>query len=930
MFKSWRSEKKKIKMVFKLQFQATQVPRLKKPALFVSLMPDDVGKPTFKLEKTAVQEGTCTWEKPVYVNVKLVKEMKTGKLHEKIYHFIVSSGSSKSGYLGEASIDFADFAEEAEPMTVSLPLKFANSGVVLNVTIQKMQGGIDQRYIEENGESEVSNDVSLKTQMQNEDADRNGESFAEDRSLENEEEGSFKSNAGSNAITPKNRLHRRSSTEWSLGSASDGSLFDSINSLEDNLPRESQDAPSDTVEKLKTEVSNLMRQADLSELEMQSLRKQIMKENRRAQDLSTEMADLKVEKDALKVECEKLQSSQKSAGGEELLKQLLAENKDLRVKVEEIRRELGHEKDVKTNLQLQLQKTQDSNAELIHAVQDLDELLGQKNVEVSRLSSKLELRNDGQELEKRCKCNAKDNEEQLPISEPEKVDGEENDRSELHQLEQKITDLCDEIEMYREDREKLESYIERLTQDYDDLKQENHVISSELEQNQVEELRRQNECSESAAKITELESQLQWLEGKFKKQTQELSESVISINELDCQVKGLEKELEKQAQVFENELEAVTNAKIEQEQRAIHAEEALRKTRWNYASTAERLQEEFKRLSVEMAGKFEENEKLTAKAMAETEELRLQNKILEDKLQEAAEELVLIKDQNKIKVEEVSTHLDFKTKHVEQMSVELEGVSNQLRDVKKREEEKQEAFSVEIQMLKTKIEKLNKEGNVVPEHSKQDDELRDQLEQMRISLAETRNLLESSKKDRDELQRNCELAKKEAGKTQEELCTLRSSKEEKENTIKELISEMEMLRTQHEDLRHCLSNEELQKETLQKQILQLKDELHKVQDVRKLEERKIIQDLPHSKRSTTKNKLARKEDNTAILERNESDLAELLKEMALLKERNKSMETELKEMEERYSEISLKFATVEGERQELVMTIRNLRNGKKN
>lgn len=43
-------------------------------------------------------------------------------------------GSSKSGYLGEASIDFADFLAETKPSTVSLPLKFANSGAVLHVS----------------------------------------------------------------------------------------------------------------------------------------------------------------------------------------------------------------------------------------------------------------------------------------------------------------------------------------------------------------------------------------------------------------------------------------------------------------------------------------------------------------------------------------------------------------------------------------------------------------------------------------------------------------------------------------------------------------------------------------------------------------------------------------------------------------------------
>lgn len=55
----------------------------------------------------------------------------------------------------------------------------------------------------------------------------------------------------------------------------------------------------------------------------------------------------------------------------------------------------------------------------------------------------------------------------------------------------------------------------------------------------------------------------------------------------------------------------------------------------------------------------------------------------------------------------------------------------------------------------------------------------------------------------------------------------------------------------------------------------------------------------------------------------------LSSEVALLNERNKHMEEELREMQDKYSEISLKFAEVEGERQQLVMSLRNLKNGKK-
>ncbi|KAL4395345.1 hypothetical protein HN51_023287 [Arachis hypogaea] len=43
--------------------------------------------------------------------------------------------------------------------------------------------------------------------------------------------------------------------------------------------------------------------------------------------------------------------------------------------------------------------------------------------------------------------------------------------------------------------------------------------------------------------------------------------------------------------------------------------------------------------------------------------------------------------------------------------------------------------------------------------------------------------------------------------------------------------------------------------------------------------------------------------------------SDMLSELSLLKERNKLMENELKEMQERYSEMNLKFTKVEGERQ---------------
>ncbi|KAJ7965662.1 early endosome antigen 1 isoform X1 [Quillaja saponaria] len=58
------------------------------------------------------------------------------------------------------------------------------------------------------------------------------------------------------------------------------------------------------------------------------------------------------------------------------------------------------------------------------------------------------------------------------------------------------------------------------------------------------------------------------------------------------------------------------------------------------------------------------------------------------------------------------------------------------------------------------------------------------------------------------------------------------------------------------------------------------------------------------------------------------DINELIKDMLEIKARHVAVETELKDMHDRYSQLSLQFAEVEGERQKLMMTLRNIRASK--
>lgn len=70
----------------------------------ISLVPVDVGKPTVRLSKQPIVDGTCTWENPVYETVKLIKEIKSGRIREKFYYVIVSTVSHTLFHLHSRSM----------------------------------------------------------------------------------------------------------------------------------------------------------------------------------------------------------------------------------------------------------------------------------------------------------------------------------------------------------------------------------------------------------------------------------------------------------------------------------------------------------------------------------------------------------------------------------------------------------------------------------------------------------------------------------------------------------------------------------------------------------------------------------------------------------------------------------------------------------
>lgn len=842
MFK--RSEKK-IKAVFKMQFQATQVPQLKAKSLMISLVPVDVGKPTVRLAKTPIVEGTCTWENPVYETVKLIKETKTGKIREKFYYVIVSTGSSKSGFLGEVSIDFADLAEATKPVNLTLPLQTSKSGAVLHVTVQNMKGGADSRYDED---SETPGEESYDPNLDAEERDFNSFGKRNPKSPESDD------------LSEATSMH-----DEHYGSFGDAES--------DNNDAESKDGM-----KL-NQMKVLERKAELSELEVQSLHKQILKETRRGQQLSEQIDYLREERDALKAECERLKVS---ACEHAFSSHTPKETENLSASLEKIKQELQREKHLNKKLKLQLQKTEDSNSEFVLAMRDLSKKLEQRNAEISRLSSKIKALHNGSEgiaASPRMKMDR--SEETNELEDLERKLGHVDD---VEMLKQKIGTLYSEIEALKKEKAEIRRQLERLTQDYDSLEAEHKDISSKLEQSETEKMELQHSYTECLAAEKKLKLQIASLETENKRQARQYSESLNMIDDIEFQVESLQKELEKQAQDFEEDLEAVTELKVEQEHRAIRAEEALRETRSSSANAAGRLQEEFKQISTEMSLKIEENEKLAQKAVAEANDLHQKNEVLEGLLQKAKEELQIIRDKHERTIRE----------HLEQNK----GIARN----NKNSEEELKTISGDESYQKTTIKE-----------------------------SET---LQRWKSEKEDLKRQLDSVRKEAEKLMHENVSMKSQIEQKKTKEDNLQLQVKKLRIKNNEAKSHLHELEQEREGLEKEISKLQGDLRKKE--KELEKAAVQNSINSSakernlKCSTTE---VKKNQDIPLKTSGQSnggcDASSLLNEVASLKERNKSMEEELKEMHDRYSEISLRFAEVEGERQELVMALRNMKNGKK-
>ncbi|KAK9672638.1 hypothetical protein RND81_12G113800 [Saponaria officinalis] len=625
----------------------------------------------------------------------------------------------------------------------------------------------------------------------------------------------------------------------------------------------------------------------------------------------------------------------------------------------EVEEDLKHAKGLNRALRSQLRRTQDSNSELILVVRDLEEKLEKKGKELTSISKKMQDDKKAKEIHDKEYEDEMDSDEEVSELTPS------HDFNDTIALQEQLKNLENDLESHIKEKRQLEEQIEQYARDYDIAKKENNDLSSKFNQKQLELIKRERESTQNQRKMDELESQITRLENVIRKQGEEFSENSTTITDLQTQISSLKYELERQAAEFEDEFELMNSDRAELEKRAVRAEENLRKTKLDNTSSAQKLKDEFRELSDELASKFSENEELTMKAEAEARDLRDHITVLEEHLHNATQEIELIQNQCATEVEKISSQLTEKEKELEQLLHSHRGESAKLSSSHKKLEDRCEALSKENQALRMEVERLTEENYYFIK----------QLEETKTLVVETKAALEEIKNDRDELETKYSAAQTEIEKCQEQLKGLKTITE-RVDELAGVQSQLEDVQAQYSESKTRLSdmksdNENLRKQaTRQKEYLQKKDLeialLEKFKDAsskeisslkEKVKQLKSVRPAGISsengnKAEEKKHSTGKKLQQSAFLGKTlqngnvktsaesrkeactekkvaDSKTSELVSEVELLKEKNRSTEDELRELQEKYSEVSLKFAEVEGERQQLVMTIRNLRNGQK-
>ncbi|XBJ09819.1 hypothetical protein VPH35_014815 [Triticum aestivum] len=289
--------------------------------LLITITSVDSGKTIAKSSKAAAINGACQWHDSILQAIRFPKDEVSHEFQECQCKIVVSMASTRTAVLGEAYLNLTNYLSSSDSTDISLPLDKCNSGTVLQLKIQCL--GAKSKS---SGKSWKELSSNLKESPTNDEMDKKPDVF----------DILLKLNKGAQSLS-ENNLEADNADESGNRDAS----FSASKSHGDDSSKNHLDTAEEKLEELRNAAKMWERHS----------------------------RKLKIERKTLKNEC--ADKSKQQAELERQLSASLSEQDSLRQEIEQVT--------------AQLNKTQETNIELVSILQELEETIELQRVEMSKL-----------------------------------------------------------------------------------------------------------------------------------------------------------------------------------------------------------------------------------------------------------------------------------------------------------------------------------------------------------------------------------------------------------------------------------------------------------------------------------------------------------------------------------------------------------------
>ncbi|CAN6476961.1 unnamed protein product [Victoria cruziana] len=299
-----------------------------------------------------------------------------------------------------------------------------------------------------------------------------------------------------------------------------------------------------TIKELQSESSMWERTAEKLKREVASLRKELSDQSELNINLGLEVSKSCAERDKLKLELENLKALQASKEKISLKDNSMIHEEDLQNQIMEMKQEIEYQKECNANLALQLSKTQESNMDLISAIQELEETIEQQRLEIQRISTH---NKDGDGIVQNFQDKNDSKKDNLHTQLQELLGSQKEMQSVILSLQKDIDDKQNRIEQERKLKEQavlnLESEKLKLSAKEEEISKLQARVAGLLGNRPVQSTA-SGENFQFLEEIEALKAKIQELERDCSELTDENLELILRMKEVNKEMPGTTAEVE--------------------------------------------------------------------------------------------------------------------------------------------------------------------------------------------------------------------------------------------------------------------------------------------------------------------------------------------------------------------------------------------------